>query len=101
MRCPLGVIPAPANRMVNIVLRDAIRLVDTQLCRVDARDVTLGNLVQRGMQGSVFRGTFRGEPVAVKQFFIAAGGEGLTAQQLREIEIVKRLLNSNLSRCFF
>jgi len=90
MRCD-GPIPAPEERHINVVLQQVIVQLDENLCRVDSRDVQMGDLVNRGPLAAVFRGTHRGSPVAIKQLYSQAGNDALTPAQLREIEVLRQL----------
>jgi hypothetical protein len=94
MRCAHGVIPRGDARHVHVATQAAIDHIDATIGRVDPRDVELGALVQRGPVSAVFRGAHKGRDVAIKQLHVtigAADGEGLSAQQLRELEIIRRL----------
>ena len=91
MRCPNGVIPPEGRRHINVALQSALERLDGHLARIDPRSVALGVLVHRSVAGSVYRGTYRGREVAVKQLTLPVGArEGLTTQQMREMEIVRQ-----------
>jgi hypothetical protein len=68
--------------------------LDVHARRVGPQDVQLGPVINRGPTATVFMGTCRGSPVAIKQLHLQqAGGqsEGLTTNQLREIEVIRGL----------
>ena len=92
--CRADSVPARGERHVNTVLQAMLARIHADLGAkriVDPSDVELGDLVQRGMGGAVYVGTYRGEAVAVKQLNVAAGTAAFTAAQLREIYLVREL----------
>ena len=93
MRCDDGAIPPPGRRHANITLQSMLAQLDAQLGakrEIDPSEVEIGDEVHRGTGGSVFRGTFRAAPVAVKQLHLVGGAE-FSAAQRREIELVREL----------
>ena len=92
--CRADSIPPPGDRRVNTTLQAVMAKLDAQLGAkriVDPDEVERGDIIQRGMGGVVYRGTFRGANVAVKQLNIAAGAAAFTPAQLREINLVRQL----------
>lgn len=94
--CRSTEVPQAGHRKVNVALQGVIEKLDLQIGRVDPLDVELGNLIQRGTSGSVYRGRYRGRDVAVKQLNVQAGWSGLTVQQLREVSILQSLAHPNI-----
>jgi serine/threonine protein kinase/ubiquitin len=92
MRCPDGAIPADPR--VNVVLRQVIEQLENQSGRIDPRDVEMGDLVNRGPTAAIFKATYRGTMVAVKQLYTQQGTQDsglLSQQQQREMAILRQL----------
>ena len=97
MRCTNGPVPPASERRVNVALEAIVTHLDTQEARVDPRRVTLGPLIHRSPNGSVFRGTYDSRPVAVKQMNVPVGGvDALSTQQLREISLLRQCAHPNI-----
>jgi serine/threonine protein kinase len=98
MRCRNGEVPPEADRRVNVALEAVVKRLDEHWSRVDPRRVTLalGPLVHRSANGSVFKGTYDGTAMAVKQLIVQGGSSALSTQQLRQIELLRHCKHPNV-----
>ena len=94
--CRAQTIPRRGHRKINTVLQSLLAKMHADIGAnriVDPSDVQISGIVQRGMSGAVYEGTYRGTRVAVKQLNIAAGTDAFTEGQLREINLVREIVH--------